>query len=63
MEEGPLEEDDSESWRLCVGPEGEVGLAEGGCGRERNARWNCSVGVRRVVASPERCSEGKCSRE
>jgi hypothetical protein len=49
--------------RECEALDGEVGRADGGLGRERKARWSWSVGVRRVVARPERCSEGKCMRE
>lgn len=57
------EEDVSDGWRECEGPVGEVGLAEGGWGCERKARCICKVGVRRVVASPERFREGKSRRE
>jgi hypothetical protein len=55
--------EDSDGWRTCPEPVGEFGRADGGWGCERNARCSCRVGARRVVASPERFSDGKSRRE
>ena len=51
-----------DGWRLWL-EEGDEGRDVGGEGCERNARCAWRVGVRRVVASPERWRDGRCSRE
>ena len=59
---GGAASEDEEGWRVCE-LLGDEGLDTGADGWERKARCACSVGVRRVVAKPERCREGRCSRE
>ena len=54
----------SDGWRECEGVGDDVdarGVGVDGC--ERNARCAWSVGVRRVVANPDMCSDGRCSLE